>query len=170
MSEAQDKLVMPGDLVGVDTDACGVEGYVIDVSRTFLCGGQPTPGQRDAYRAAHECVAGMVNLIQPGLTFEEFVRRAPRLPERYRPQRYAVMAHQAGLDDEGPSIPYPEDVEERDAVIPERTLRENMALCLECYAGEAGAPFGVKLEDQVLITARGAERLCTYPYDATLLG
>jgi Xaa-Pro aminopeptidase len=170
MSEAQDKLVMPGDLVGVDTDACGFEGYVIDVSRTFLCGEQPTPGQRDAYRAAHECVAGMVELIQPGLTFEEFVRRTPRLPERYRPQRYAVMAHQAGLDDEGPSIPYPEDVEERDAVIPERTLRENMVLCLECYAGEVGAPFGVKLEDQVLLTARGAERLCSYPYDATLLG
>ena len=31
--------------------------------------------------------------------------RVLRLLERYRPQRYAVMVHQAGLDDEGPSIP-----------------------------------------------------------------
>src|SRR5262249_52725181 len=38
LTEAHDKLVMPGDLVGVDTDANGYEGYVIDVSRTFLCG------------------------------------------------------------------------------------------------------------------------------------
>lgn len=170
MSEAQDKLVMPGDLVAVDTDAYGFEGYVIDVSRTFLCGDQPTPGQRDAYRAAHECVAGMVELAEPGLSFEQLMRRAPQLPERYRPQRYSVMVHQAGLDDEGPSIPYPEDVDERGAIVPERALRENMVLCLECYTGEVGAPFGVKLEDQVLVTAQGAERLCTYPYDATLLG
>ena len=120
--------------------------------------------------AAHECVAGMVDPIQPGLTFEEFVRRAPRLPERYRPQRYAVMAHQAGLDDEGPSIPTPKTSKSAMPSFPSGTLRENMVLCLECYAGEVGAPFGVKLEDQVLLTARGAERLCTYPYDATLLG
>jgi hypothetical protein len=33
LTEAHDKLVMPGDLVGVDTDANGYEGYVIDVSR-----------------------------------------------------------------------------------------------------------------------------------------
>jgi Xaa-Pro aminopeptidase len=44
-----------------------------------------------------------------------------------------------------------------------------MVLCLECYAGKVGAPFGVKLEDQVVVTAGGAELLCTYPYDAKLL-
>lgn len=44
-----------------------------------------------------------------------------------------------------------------------------MALCLECYAGKVGAPFGVKLEDQVVVMAEGAELLCTYPYDAKLL-
>lgn len=45
-----------------------------------------------------------------------------------------------------------------------------MVLCLECYAGKAGAPFGVKLEDQVLVTQDGSELLCTYPYDEKLLG
>ena len=38
------------------------------------------------------------------------------------------------------------------------------------YIGEVGGEYGVKLEDQVLVTERGAEPLCTYPYDATLLG
>ena len=37
------------------------------------------------------------------------------------------------------------------------------------YAGKVGAPFGVKLEDQVVVTASGCELLCTYPYDAKLL-
>ena len=44
-----------------------------------------------------------------------------------------------------------------------------MILCLECYAGEVGAPFGVKLEDQVLVTEHGAEPLSIYPYEERLL-
>ena len=49
------------------------------------------------------------------------------------------------------------------------SLKENMVLCLECYAGKPGAPFGVKLKDQVLVTAEKARLICTYPYDAKLL-
>jgi Xaa-Pro aminopeptidase len=168
MSEAHDKIVMPGDLVGVDTDANGYEGYVIDLSRTFLCGNRATPEQREAYRVAYECVTGMTELVKPGVTFEEFVHAAPRLPEKFRAQRYTGMAHQAGLEIEGPGIPWPEDVE-AGRKIPDRVIQENMILCLECYAGEVGAPFGVKLEDQVLVTEDGCELLCTYPFDEKLL-
>ncbi len=45
-----------------------------------------------------------------------------------------------------------------------------MAVCLECYAGAVGGPFGVKLEDQVLLTAHGAELLSAFPFDERLLG
>jgi Xaa-Pro dipeptidase len=170
LREAHDKIVQPGDLVAVDTDANGFEGYVIDVSRTFLCGTRVTEGQREAYRAAHECVTGMVELVRPGVSFEEFCFAAPRLPEKFHEQRYAFQAHQAGLEDEGPFIPYPEDVESGAMTIPERELQEGMVLCLESYAGEVGAPYGVKLEDQVLVTGGGCELLCTYPFDEKLLG
>lgn len=44
-----------------------------------------------------------------------------------------------------------------------------MVLCLECYAGEVGAPFGVKLEDQVVVTKDGPQLVCGYPYDAKFL-
>jgi Xaa-Pro dipeptidase len=169
MSEAHDKLVMPGDLVGIDTDANGYEGYVIDVSRTFLCGDTATPEQKEAYRVAYDCVTGMLELVRPGMTFAEFAEKAPRLPEAYGAQRYPAMVHQAGLEDEGPSIPYPDDDRGPRRIMPERELKENMVLCLECYAGKVGAPFGVKLEDQVLVTRDGAALLCTYPYDAKLL-
>jgi len=168
MNEAHDKLVMPGDLVGVDTDANGYEGYVIDVSRTFLCGSHATAGQREVYATAHGIVTGMAELIKPGMTFEDFVHAAPRLPEKFREQRYGSMVHQAGLEMEGPGIPYPEDVA-AGRQIPERVIQPNMVLCLECYAGEVGAPFGVKLEDQVLVTDDGCELLCTYPYEEKLL-
>jgi hypothetical protein len=33
----------------------------------------------------------------------------------------------------------------RDSRSPERQIRENMVLCLECYAGKVGAHYGVKL-------------------------
>ena len=84
MSEAHDKLVQPGDLVGIDTDANGFEGYVIDFSRTFLCGDRATEGQKEAYRVAYDCVNGMRELMKPGMTFEEFARAAPQLPPEYR--------------------------------------------------------------------------------------
>ena len=170
MSEAHDKVVEDGDLVGVDTDANGYEGYVIDVSRTFLCGESATPAQQEAYRVAHDCVAGMVELVRPGMTFEEFAHQAPALPEKFKAQRYPAMVHQAGLEDEGPGIPYPDDDRGPRRIMPEREIKESMVLCFECYAGEVGAPFGVKLEDQVVVTADGCELVCRYPFDAKLLG
>ena len=166
---ARDKVVMPGDLVGVDTDANGYEGYVIDVSRTFLCGDTPSPEQKEAYRVAYDCVNGMFDLVRPGMSFAEFAAKAPRVPAAYAAQRYPTMVHQAGLEDEGPGIPYPDDDRGPRRIMPERELKENMVLCLECYAGKPGAPFGVKLEDQVLVTAEGARLICTYPYEAKLL-
>ena len=169
LTEAHDKVVMPGDLVGVDTDANGYEGYVIDVSRTFLCGDTPSPEQKEAYRVAYDCVNGMFDLVRPGMSFAEFAAKAPRVPAAYAAQRYPTMVHQAGLEDEGPGIPYPDDDRGPRRIMPERELKENMVLCLECYAGKPGAPFGVKLEDQVLVTAEGARLICTYPYEAKLL-
>ena len=52
---------------------------------------------------------------------------------------------------------------------PTASIQPNMILCLECYAGEVGAPFGVKLEDQLLVTEHGAEPLSFYPYEERLL-
>jgi hypothetical protein len=40
-----------------------------------------------------------------------------------------------------------------------------MAICIESYVGEAGGPEGVKLEQQLLITATGAELLSRYPFE-----
>ncbi len=168
-SEASDKVVAPRELVGVDTDAAGYEGYVIDVSRTFLCEGPPSRPQKEAYRIAHDQVTSMAELVKPGMTFDEFARAAPPLPGPFREQRYYARAHQAGLEDEGPSIWFTEDQDERNVLPVERTIQPNMILCLEAYAGEVGAPFGVKLEDQVLVTDAGAEPLSVYPYEEQLL-
>jgi Xaa-Pro dipeptidase len=166
-SEARDKLVRNGDLVAVDTDAVGYEGYLIDFSRTFLCGEAPPSREAvDAYRVAHDSLLSMRAALRPGLSFREYAASVPAIPEKYLPLRYDLMVHGAGLEDEGPIIYYdgqgdnPED----------EYIQENMALCLECYIGAVGGSCGVKLEDQLLVTAGGSELLCAYPYDSRLLG
>ena len=88
----------------------------------------------------------------------------------YKNGRYGGMAHQAGLEDEGPGIPYPDDDRKGEpSSYLGRKIQENMVFCLECYAGKDGAPYGVKLEDQVLVTKDGAIPLSTYPFEEKLL-
>jgi Xaa-Pro aminopeptidase len=165
-SEATDRVAERGDLVYVDTDAVGVEGYFFCVSRTFLCGdAAPTRAQLDAYRAAHEWLLAMRELVRPGITCAELAAEGPKLPEKYLPQRYEVMVHGIGLEEESPSVAYPIDSQPT----PGRVIEENMALVVELYAGEVGGRDGVKLGDQVLVTAAGSKVLVPFPYCDALL-
>jgi Xaa-Pro aminopeptidase len=43
-----------------------------------------------------------------------------------------------------------------------------MVLCVESYTGRLGGREGVKLEEQVLITETGCEKLSAYPLDRRL--
>jgi Xaa-Pro aminopeptidase len=166
LHEADGKLVEPGDLVAIDTDAIGPEGYVADFSRTFLCGERASAAQKEAYRVAHDFVRGCAELIRPGLAFSEFVARCPALPPAYREQAYGVILHGIGVDDESPNIPLPGDPYTE---MPEGEFQENMVLAVECYAGKVGARDGVKLEDEVWVSAGGPVVLSRYPYDPKLL-
>jgi Xaa-Pro aminopeptidase len=165
--EADGKLVCPGDLVAIDTDMIGPEGYACDISRTFLCGDKASPAQREAYKVAYDFVRNCIELIKPGVGFAEFVARCPVLPEAYRAQQYGVIVHGIGTDDEPPNIPFPGDPH---TDMPEGEFRENMVLAVECYAGKLGLQDGVKLEDEVWVTSDGASVISLYPYEAKLLG
>jgi Xaa-Pro aminopeptidase len=164
--EADGKLVEPGDLVAIDTDMIGPECYVADFSRTFLCGEKASAAQKEAYSVAHDFVQGCVELIKPGLAFSDFVARCPSLPPPYREQAYGVIVHGIGTDDESPNVPLPGDPYTE---MPEGEFRENMVLAVECYAGKVGARDGVKLEDEVWVSAGGSVVLSQYPYEQKLL-
>jgi Xaa-Pro aminopeptidase len=166
-AEATARPLEAGDLVYVDTDAVGVEGYFFCVSRAFLCGDRPaTAAQRELYRVANDWIAAMKERIRPGLSGHELAARAPRLPAKYLPQRYEVMIHSIGLEEESPSVAYPDDPQPNGDWV----LEENMALVVELYVGEAGGREGVKLGDQVLLTASGLKDLAPYPRCRALLG
>jgi Xaa-Pro aminopeptidase len=169
-AEATNRPLEPGDLVFIDTDTVGVEGLFFCVSRTFLCEAElaergPTREQRSAYRAAHDWVASMTRLIRPGITCGELAAAAPPIPERFQPLRYECMVHGVGLEEESPSVCHPQDPQSN----PDREIETNMTLVVEVYMGEPGTDVGVKLGDEILVTADGPELLAPYPYAARLL-
>ena len=51
------------------------------------------------------------------------------------------------------------------AGVPEQTFREGMVLAIETYAGRKGGKFGVRLEENILVTKDGYERLSLWPID-----
>ncbi|MGH7212793.1 MAG: M24 family metallopeptidase, partial [Acetobacteraceae bacterium] len=83
------------------------------------------------------------------------------VPEEFVPNRYMTMLHGVGLVDEYPSIAYAEDFSDwgYDGV-----FQENMVVSVESYLGAVGGGEGVKLEQQVLITASGAVALSRTPF------
>ena len=165
--EAGSKRVAPGDLVAIDTDMIGPECYVCDISRTFLCGDAASAAQKEAYKVAYDFVRGCMALIKPGLAFSDFVARCPPLPAAYREQAYGVIVHGIGTDDESPNVPLPGDPYTE---MPDGEFQENMVVAVECYAGKVGAKDGVKLEDEVWVSAAGPVVLSSYPYESKLLG
>ena len=165
-AEATARKLEDGDLVYVDTDAVGIEGYFFCVSRSFLCGETaPTIAQRDLFRVAHDWLHALREKIRPGRSCRELAAEAPKLPARFMPQRYEVMIHGIGLEEESPSVAYPEDPQPNG----DRVLRENMVLVAEIYCGEVGGKEGVKLGDQLVLTANGVRNLVPYPYSEILL-
>jgi Xaa-Pro aminopeptidase len=161
--ECGSRAIEAGDLVGFDTDLIGPYGYCADISRTWLCGdGRATAAQIDLYSLAREQIAHNLALVRPGLGLREFSEQAFRLPERYRANRYSVVAHGVGLCDEYPAVYYPEDAAQSGY---DGVLEANMTICLESYVGEEGGAEGVKLEQQLLITATGAEVLSRYTFE-----
>lgn len=165
--EAGPRIIDDGELLALDTDLIGPYGMCCDISRTWLCGDvEPGAEQKDLYRVAYEHIMTNQELLRPGITFRELTEKGLRLPEEYRDQRYGVMMHGVGLCDEYPAIYYPEDLESDgyDGIV-----EAGMVFCVEAYIGAVGGKNGVKLEEQVVITTNGIEKMSKYPFEEVLL-
>jgi Xaa-Pro dipeptidase len=166
--EASDRVIRPGDLVSFDTDLIGPFGYCADLSRTFFCGpGKASPEQRKLYGLAMEQIHHNIDQVKPGITLGEFSERAWRIPNAYAANRYSCVAHGVGLCDEWPKVAHVQDLASSGY---DGTLAENMTICIESYIGEEGGTEGVKLEQQVLVTATGCEVLTAFPFEEDLYG
>lgn len=166
--ECSDKVIAPGELVAFDTDIVGCFGYYTDFSRTFHVpgAGAPSETQRALYRMAAEQLESNIALLRPGMHFRDYSRQAWPIPSGYRENRYLDIVHGCGMTGEWPLIAHDMDWDE---VGYDGIIEPGMTLCVEAYIGHRDGTEGVKLEEQVLITEDGVDRLSTYGYASELM-
>ncbi|MGQ0603179.1 MAG: M24 family metallopeptidase [Anaerolineales bacterium] len=164
--ECGTRVLEAGDLLCLDTDATGYEGYAVDYSRTFLCGdGRATPEQRQLYALAREQLENNAELLKAGIEYRELAEKAWQAPDENRKSRYYCVGHGLGMAGEFPNIPH----HERGTTYPlPGHLEPGMVICLESYVGSEKFGQGVKLEDQFLILDTHVERMSHYQFDARL--
>ena len=170
--ECSDRIINPGDTVAFDTDMVGPFGYLSDISRSYICPDegyrrvQATDETKRLYDLAVEQVHYNCSIIQPGMGFREFAEKSWKVPPQFLPNRYMSMVHGVGLVDEYPSIAYAIDF---DAWGYDGVFAENMVVSVESYIGHQGGSSGIKMEQQVLITANGAVPMSQLPFEGSLM-
>lgn len=116
---------------------------------------------------AHDMLEHNIGLVRAGIGFREYAERAWPVPDDYLPNRYMVLVHGNGMAGEAPFIRHLVDWDE---VGDDGVLEAGMTVSVEAFIGHRDGGEGVKLEEQVLVTETGVERLSTYGYDDQLLG
>ena len=166
-SEASGRKLRPGELVALDTDTIGCYGYYSDFSRTFRCGpGKPTGYQKMLYQMSYDQIMHNIELVRPGMSFREIADKAWRIPDRFVEQRYTSVMHGVGMHGETPFVAHAMDF---DTFGRHGVLEPGMVLSVESYVGEKGGPEGVKLEEELLVTDKGAELISRFPFEDDLL-
>ena len=159
--ECSDKVIDPGDLVAFDTDLVGIGGYSVDISRTWTADqGPPTSEQQRLFDAALEQLEHNIALFGPGASFAEISQRGHLPPADIHSVTNAAIAHGIGLCNEYPLILNRDHFDDGGY---DGTVEAGMVLCVEALAAPPGGNESVKLEEQILITDTGVERLSTFP-------
>lgn len=159
--EASDYVCKAGEMISFDIDMIGPYGYCADLSRSWTCGHvKMTPTQARLYATALEQIDHNISVLRAGVTFREFDEKSWRIPEKHQPYRYTLALHGVGMADEWPLIPLHVDA----AAAYDGVFEENMVVCVESLMAESDTE-SIKLETQVLITADGAERLDSFPWE-----
>lgn len=151
--EATDYVLQVGDALILDIQP-GCEGSFADVTRTFFFG-EPSQEQRQVYAALQDTIARLEPLLRPGTKACDIHRR---MQEALAGHGY-TCPHHAGHAVGPEKFLQPQFVEECTA-----PLEAGMVVTLEpgVYVDDR---FGIRLENNYLITPDGCEELFQYPMD-----
>ena len=175
--------VVPGDLVLIDAGVEMPSLYTADITRTIPVTGRFTPVQRDIYEAVREAADAVFAIVKPGVRFRELqvtaleviARRAagwglPLLPPEQLDgvdgathRRYMVhgTSHHLGLD-------VHDCAQARRELYMDGEIQQGMVFTIEpglyFQPDDLTVPpefrgIGVRIEDDVLVTADGCENL-----------
>lgn len=160
--ECSDRVCQEGEMISFDTDMIGPYGYCADLSRSWTCGyTQMNDRQRRLYDTALEQIHHNLDLVRPGVSFDEFNDKSWRIPEAHVPYRYSLAIHGVGMADEWPVVPL--HVDWGEGAMSGR-FEPGQVVCVESLIAEEGSE-SIKLETQVLVTKTGAERLDSFPFE-----
>jgi Xaa-Pro aminopeptidase len=127
-----------------------LDGYSSDMTRTVHMG-KAMPGERDVYDSVLEAQEAAVAAVAPGVTAGEVDEAARSVLRRVKLDKYFSHStgHGVGLEiHEGPRL----------AAKQKQVLEQGMVITIEPGVYMPGR-FGLRIEDMVLVTARGGEVL-----------
>jgi Xaa-Pro aminopeptidase len=160
---AAERVIQDGDMVLIDL-GCVHRGYTGDFARTTVRG-PASAGQKRLYRAAWLAEQEAIKAIRPGVPCSAIDRIAREVLAGEGYEQYTMpwaAGHQLGYGLHGAPVIGP-GVE--DLLMPGMVLNVEPAACTP----DQPAIGGVEIEDTVLVTADGCERLTSFPYDEDLL-
>jgi len=142
-----------GDLVMLELDVVA-DGYSSDTTRTFVVG-KPSRRQRTLLEAVLESETTAISTIKPGISASEVARASIEVIRRHGLSKYLVhrLGHGIGV---GIHEPIPAlHIQSKDILLPGMVHSVEPAI----YGPRFG---GVRIEDDILDTEKGAEYLSNY--------
>jgi Xaa-Pro dipeptidase len=159
--DLSDRVIESGDVVVVDIGGPLPTGYFSDCTRTYAVGAEPSTAVRTAYAALQDAQERAVAAVRPGVTAEQVDAAArARLTDAGLGERFLHRTgHGIGLD-----------VHEDPYIVGGNALplEPGMAFSVEPGVYLAGQ-WGARIEDIVVVTDDGCERLNTRPRDLVVL-
>jgi Xaa-Pro aminopeptidase len=155
-----DRLIRPGDQAFFDIIQA-YNGYRTCYYRTFNVG-RATPAQRDAYTRAREWMDAAIEMVKPGVSTDQIARLWPRAEEfGFEDEMEAFglqFGHGLGLGlHERPIISRLNSLEHP------VEIKEGMVFALETYCPASDGFSAARIEEEVVVTAEGAQVITLYP-------
>ena len=169
-----DRVLRPNELIRWDV-GCEVDGYRVDLGFVAFYG-EPSPKVVRYADAIARAQTACFNAIRPGNTLAEVYQVGFDIMKAVIPTyNRKHLGHGVGVELREPPIVAPKEAHEERGVFFERARQETagliepgMVIALEVLYYELGVG-GFQIEDTVVVTEQGAERLNELPYELTIV-
>jgi Xaa-Pro aminopeptidase len=155
-----DRIIRPGDQAFFDIIQSYM-GYRTCYYRT-LGVGRSTPAQRDAYTKAREWIDAAIAAVKPGATTDQIARLWPRAEDFGFASEMAAFGLQFGHG-LGLALHERPIISRLNSLEHPVELQEGMVFALETYCPASDGYSAARIEEEVVVTADGAEVITLFP-------